>query len=313
MSVNLDNPKTYHQYDQSEAYQNLNKFPRHFENGCNDATNTVLQKHPSVYTDLNIITSGLDQHLASFSKSLTPFFLKVPLTISTASRLPPHLNPNSLLLHLYTDRSNPEIKSTDLEAEAKKTESIHLENQSLGYTLGYLFGLLARFDTSQNKAHDFNKIFSVVEETVNKLQKDITRKSNPAKQIAERHSQKAVLFFSAGHLTGVSEFASGQVIRQSKTFSQHYIFPEVKHFAENLFTYPAKVLSEYQVMLINSDLYPNNTKNEIQDFKHLLSQKRINFTEIKPDRQEWFEQIVETVVFLSYFSYYLSITNKVTI
>jgi hypothetical protein len=145
------------------------------------------------------------------------------------------------------------------------------------------------------------------------LDKDVDQKNNPAKTLSQKHSQKAVLVFSSGHLSGVANFISGLIISQAKTFSTSWHFPEVKHFSESLLTYPVKALNEYQVLLLNSELFPNNIKSEIQDFKQLLAKKRINYTEIKPDSVDWFEQIAESVVFLSYFSYYLSITNKVKI
>ncbi len=324
MSINLDNLKTYHSYDKSENYEVLTKSPRHFEKGFTDAQNVFLPLSPQEYTDFNIITTGADKHLAEFAISLNPFFLNINFHVSTGFRLPVHTNTNSLLLVISSIPNQSEIKSVILEIQTKKynplylthssyqTESaIDLSFQSNFHTMGFLFGLLTRFNSQFSKTISFDKVFFSLENTSEKLKRDINQKNNPAKSLSQKHSQKAVLLFSSGHLSGVGKFISGLITRQSKAFSGFWEFPEVKHFAENLFTYPTKVLSDYQVLLLNSDLFPNNIKSDISDFKQLLNQKRINYTEIKPDTVDWFEQIVESVVFLSYFSYYLSITNKV--
>lgn len=311
MSPILDNLKTYHQYDQSETYQQLSKFSRHFENGLTDGQSFTLPKNPKEYKDIVIVTSGKDSHIASFSHSLSPFFLTINLSISTGARLPSYANSNSLIICISGDGSTSETKSTDLEIQAKGIESVNIANQSSAYTFGFLFGLISRFDSTHGSTKSFNNIFSICEQTINKIQKEIGQKNNPAKIIASKHTQKAILFFSAGHLSGVSQYASGQVVRQAKTFSQFWDISESKYYIESLFTYPTKVLSEYQVLLLNSDLYPNNIKADVDNLKNIFAQKRINYTEIKPDSHDWFEQIVESVAFFSFFSYYLSITNKV--
>lgn len=326
MSINLDNPKTYHTYDQSERYEVLAKAPRHFEKGFADSQNVFLAYSPQEYTDFNIITTGTDRHLAEFVYSLSPFFLNIGFHVSTGFRLPVHTNQNSLLLVIASTPNQSEIKSAILEIESKKYNAIYLthssyqtnssqENsfQSNFHTLGLIFGLLTRFNPQFGKSIAFDKIFALIESTTHKLAKDVDQKNNPAKSLSQKHSQKAVIIFSSGHLSGVGKFISGQIIRQAKTFSGFWEFPETKYFAESLFTYPVKALNEYQVILLNSELFPNNIKSDIQDFKALMAKKRINYTEIKPDTIDWFEQIAEAVVFLSYFSYYLSITNKVKI
>lgn len=326
MSINLDNPKTYHTYDLSESYEVLAKAPRHFEKGFADAQNIFLANSPQEYTDFNIVTSGTDKHVAEFIYSLSPFFLNISLHVSTGYRLPVHSSVGSLFLVIASSPNISEIKSAVLEIETKKYNAIYLTHSSyeteslpeLGYqssfhTVGFILGLLSRFNPQFSKTISFEKVFSLIEKTAQKLSKDIDQKDNPVKSLAQKHSQKAVLIFSSGHLSGVGKFIVGQIINQSKTFSGYWEFPEVKYFAEPLFTYPVKALGEYQVLLLNSDLFPNNIKSDITDFKQLLNQKRINYTEIKPDTIDWFEQIAESVVFLSYFSYYLSITNKVKI
>ena len=326
MSVNLDNPKTYHQYDLSESYDVLPKFSRHFEKGISDAQSIFLNYTPTEYTDFNILTTGQDKHLAEIIHSFSPFFLNINLHISTGFRLPNHTTHNSLILVLASTANQSEIKSVTSEIESKKYRAVFLTHpsyqqesqselnyQSHAHTIGFIFGLLARFNPQFSKTIAFDKIFTLTESTGHKLTKDVDQKNNPAKSLSQKHSQKAVLLFSSGHLSGVASYISGLIIKQSKTFSTSWSFPEVKHFSESLLTYPVKALSEYQVLLLNSELFPNNIKSEIADFKQLLAKKRINYTEIKPDSTDWFEQIAESVVFLSYFSYYLSITNKVKI
>ncbi|OGD81573.1 hypothetical protein A2572_04275 [Candidatus Collierbacteria bacterium RIFOXYD1_FULL_40_9] len=326
MSINLDNPKTYHQYDLSEAYDVLPKFSRHFEKGVSDGQNIFLNYNPTEYTDFNIITTGKDKHLAEIIYSFSPFFLNIGLHISTTYRLQNHITNNSLLLVLASEPNQSETKSIISEIENKKCQAVYLassnyqtENQgditfqSTAHTFGFILGLLTRFNPQAAKAINLSNIYKIIETTSSKLTKDIDTKTNSAKSLAKKHAQKAVLVFSAGHLSGVGKFVSGLITNQSKCFSAAWDFPEVKYLIENMFTYPTRVLSEYQVLLLNSDLFPNNIKSEVSDFKQILSQKRINYTDIKPDSLDWFEQIAESVVFLSYFSYYLSITNKVKI
>ena len=154
MSINLDNLKTYYQFDQSETYKLLSKFPRHFENGYQDALSLTLERIPSQYSDFCILTSGKDEHLANFVFSLSPFFLKIPFSISTSPRIPIYLSNDSLILRLFSDENITEAKSTKLELEAKKVSSLSFQYHSPAHTCGFLLGLLSRFDQHFSKTNE---------------------------------------------------------------------------------------------------------------------------------------------------------------
>lgn len=312
--INLDNIKTYHNADLSDNYEVLSKFGRFFEKGFHDSQLNPLPVSIENIKHFIICTDGSSRYLADFAHSLVPFFLKVPFEINTNFRLPSYASEDTLILLISSHQKSEELLSVTKDLEIRNLPAINLtpsgEFQNYPHTMGYLLGLFSRLNPSFSKTLNTSEIFSTIEKTTDKLNRDIGESQNPAKQLAQKHSQKAVILLSSGHLQGVSLAISGLVIHWSKSFSNSYSLPEANGIFEELFTYPTKVLAEYQVIILNSDLYPHLISNNLEKAKNILSQKRINFSLIKPESNSWFEQILESLVFLSFFSYYLSIVNK---
>lgn len=313
--TNLDNIKTYHQLDLNDEYEVLSKFGRYFEKGYHDAQINLLPIELSNMESFIICTDGHSKHLADFAYSLAPFFIKVPFEIFSSFRLPTYANETTLVLLLSKHIHSEELNSIEKEIDLKKTPCIRSlagnEYQNLPHTLGFMFGLFSRLNPSFSKSLNPEDLFLLIEKTVNKLNREVEEKLNPAKQLAQKHSQKAIFFLSSGHLIGVCALASGLVVRWAKSFSGTYQLPEANGFFDDLFTYPTKVLNDYQLLVLNTDLYPQVISLQLEKAKTTLAKKRINYSLIKPDSNDWFGQIFESLVFLTFFSYYLSIVNKV--
>lgn len=308
--INLDNIKTYHQQDTGDNYDSLAKFNRFFEKGFHDSQLNPLPLELDKIESVIICTDGLSRHLADFTLSLSPFFLHTSLEISTGFRLPIYANTHTLLIFLFSNPNSEELSSISQETANKSLPFLKLDYQNLPHTTGFLFGLFSRLHPSFSKELNTEDIFSTIEKSVAKLNREVEQSQNPAKLLAQKHSQKAVLVLGSGHLQGVSLFTSGLVTRWAKTFSLPLLLPEANYILENLFTYPIKVLGEYQVLVLKSDLYPQAVVTQVESATHTLAQKRINFSVLKPDSSDWFTQIFESLVFLCFFSYYLSIVNQ---
>ena len=312
--INLDNIKTYHQIDVTDEYESLSKFNRHFEKGYHDSQTNQLPISLEDIKSFVICTDGSSKHLAEFSLSLTPFFLKFPFEISTNFRLPSYANENTLVFLVSDQLNSEEIISVKKEIEIKKTPSISLiaggDYQNMSHALGFIFGLFCRFNPVFSKTINTDNLFYQIEKHSEKLSRDEDEATNPAKQLAQKHAQKAVLLLSSGHLAGVAAFVSGLIIRRAKSFSASFYLPESTGYLEEMLTYPTKVINEYQVLVLNTEIYPQAVTARLEKAKETLSKRRVNFSLIKPDSNDWFGQIMESLVFLTFFSYYLSIVNK---
>ncbi len=313
--INLDNLKTFHEYDQSDNYDYLLKFSRFFEKGYKESQINQLPIDPNKITSLIVCTDGHGRYLADFLPSITPFFISTPLEICTSYRLPTYANDSSLCLLLFQDHNTEEAKSIQNEIDSKSIpylSAISLENrQNIPYILGFMFGFFCRLNPSFTKTINTDNLFLSLEKNISKNTREIQTTQNPSKILAAKHSQKAIFFLSSGHLYGSACLGFGLVTRWAKTLSFSLSLPEANHYLSDLLTFPSKVLAEYQFIILDSDLYSQATKKQIEAARKTLSDRRISYTLIKADTQDWFEQIYESVVFLSFFSYYLSITNKV--
>ncbi len=312
--TNLDNIKTFHEQDISDLYESLGKFGRYFEKGFHESQVNLLPLSLDKISNLIICTDGTTRHLADFCLSLTPFFLHIPFEINTNYRLPSYANENSLVLLLSSEPHSEELTSIRKEIEIKKSPFISYQTndefQNVPYVIGSIFGLLTRLNPTFTKTLNLDEIFLTIEKTVAKVNRDLAESQNPAKLLAQKHSQKAILVLSSGHLLGIGNLLSGLTVRWGKTFSVSYNLPEANGFIEPLFNYPTKVLNEYQVLILSSDLYSRVVQEQFEKAKTVLSKKRINFSVLKPDTSDWFSQIFESLVFFTFFSYYLSIVNK---
>ncbi len=327
--VKLDLPKTYHELDPDDYYSELIKFGKHFEKGYHESQFHNLPSSADKSQNIIIATNGETKHLALFLHSLVPFFVKIPLEISTGFRLPVYANENSFVIFLSSNENSEEVLSAlqesvlkkcphllisppgKLQNENEKSNYLSITFQNQQFTLGYLTGLLARLNSVGELKINIEEITTQIEKTLSKLTKDIPEDQNSAKLLAQKHAQKATLVLSYGHLQGIGEYLSSLLVGSSGVFSNSYAFPEINSFLKNLFRYPEDLSDKYQVIILSSDLYPQIIQTKIENARDILAKSRIRFSLIKPESNDWFGQIFESLVFFTFFSYYLGIVNKV--
>lgn len=329
--VKLDLPKTYHELDPSDLYSDYIKFGRFFEKGYHESQFHNLPSDLKNIKNIIISTNGNSKHVALFLHSLTPFFAKLPIEICTSFRLPLYTNEETFIIFVSESESSKEVVSAiqeslvkksphilvspsgELQREIEKNQGLHITSQGTAFIVGYLTGILARLNHVHDTLLNPQEISAQIEKIIAKLTKDAPEEQNPAKLLAQKHAQKANLIISYGHLQGVGEYLSSLLIVSSGAFSSSYTFPEVNNYLKNLFRFPVDLADKYQVIILGSDLYPQIIQKEIETAKEILGKSRIRFSLLKPESSDWFGQIFESLVFFTFFSYYLSIVNKANI
>lgn len=328
----LDDLKYYRGLDTHNIYENYLKSPQQFEQNWHQGQFLNLLVDPGKIKHIFFCGTGYSSQVGKLLTSLSPLLFDVPFEIIESYRLPKYADKNSLLIVSSFLGSDLQSISVYQEALAKKcptivitsggkirdlavenhTPLIILEDKSVNpqtdsssifAALGAVLGILTRLSPSSNQFFHSPSLVQTLEKTVDQYRREIDTVDNPAKLLAQKHKGLGVLFMGSAHLYGVCQVASHYLIQSSKTYSSFFTQLE-------LTSYPGELKNQNQFILLNSNLYPKQTQEIFDNAKEKLHSQKYRLTVIKPDATEIVNQTLETLVFLIFFSYYLSIVNQ---
>lgn len=338
--IPLDNLKTYHQFDEADLYSSLTKMGRQIDSGWTAAKFESLgfdsdQIHQIILTGMG--GSNLAGHLIH---SLAPFLLTVPYEIIDNYRLPSYAAKNTLVILSSYSGDTEEILSCAQDAKMRGcltlvlttggkllalagTENISVilldkklnpsgaPRAGLGLSIGALMGLFLRLNPLAQKYFDQKEIIHTIDRVFDMVSQSKNTSENPAKSLAVKHKGLGVIIFSANHLSAVGKTGANFLNETAKTMSVNFNFPDLNHHLLEGFTFPLGFKDQFNILILNSSLYPEIIQKRISLTRDILLQQKYRVTVIKPETTDPVCQVFESLVFLIMFSYYLSITNKV--
>lgn len=336
----LDNPKIYQKLDEQDLYGSFAKFGRQFDSGWTAAQFVSLGFDTNQIENIVFTGMGASNLAGHMVHSLAPFLLAVPFEVVDNYRLLPYADKNTLVILSSYSGDTQEILSCAQDARmrgcpmviitaggklldmagSENTPLILLEKKlnpssapraGLGLSLGAVISLLLRFNPSSQKYFNQKEIVHTIERVFDMVSQGKDTSENPAKSLALKHKGLGVLLFSANHLSAVGRASANFINESSKTMSVSFDFPDLNHHLLEGFVFPLGLKDQFNLLILNSSLYPEIIQKRISLTRDILLQQKYHVTVIKPETTDPICQVFESLVFLIMFSYYLSIVNKV--
>lgn len=335
----LDDLKYYRQLDSKNIYENLVKAPQQFEVNWHASQFLHLQFDPQKIKHVVYCGSGYAGLVGNLIQSISPFLLDIPFETVLGYRLPKYADKNTLVIFASFTGEDFEILSTYQEALSKKcphliltsagklrqqaienhSSQILIEDRALSPStdssnlfsfFGATLGLLTRLSGVPNQHFQSAGMVKAIEKYLELYSRESSTENNPAKQIAQKHKGKGVIFIGSSHLTGICSAAAYYLQNSSQTYSSFLNFPAESNLINNFFTYPTDLKNQLQYIILDSYHYPKIIKEQLDTAKNKLLARKERVTVVKPDSPELAFQMVEALVFFILFSYYLNIVNQ---
>ncbi len=336
----LDNSAEVHKLDPLSGYDSLIKLGHQFEFGFHHAKFANLDIDPLKIKNVVFAGMGGSNLAGKVILSLSPYLLKVPFEIVSNYRLPNFVSKSTLVIVCSYSGETEEAISCLLDAEKRSAKVIAIstggqliklaQEKSLGLvkldpainpsrspryglmlTLGASLGIISRLSEEAASVLNSKALGFTIEKSVDLLRCEKLLKQNPAKDLAQRHLGQGIIFIGANHLSSVAEIAKNYINESAKSFSAAFSVPDMNHHFLDGLIYPSSLRDSVKFIILNSDLYPQVIQKRIKLTQEILAQQKYQVTIIKPESEKAVEQVLESLVFFLFFSYYLSIANGV--
>ncbi len=335
----LDQPDTY-KLDHQKVYESILGLPHQVEQAWVEVSNQTL--HTKCSLAKNIVIAGMGGSALSgrIIRSLDQYLLNVPLEVVTNYRLPNYVDKNTLVILASYSGNTEETVSAGHDALARgakifviatggillsfakknKLDFYQIDPQAnpsgqprmgLGYSIIAVFAVLARCDFINFTHKDVENIRQLLDSLTNHFVKETPLEKNPAKIMADKLRDRAVIFISANHLNGTVHAIKNMLNENSKTFASAFDLPELDHhFLEGL-SFPRNLKESVHFILINSDHYPKAIQNRLIITRQILTKHGFISTIIKPESTQPTLQAFETLYFGSFLSFYLAMLYRI--
>jgi glucose/mannose-6-phosphate isomerase len=135
--------------------------------------------------------------------------------------------------------------------------------------------------------------------------------SNPAKQLAADLYDRLVIIYGAGVLSKVAERWKAQLNECSKTWASAETFPELNHNAVVGYEFPEHLREVAFVLMLRPTTLHARVKIRYDVTCELLDKAGVPHAIVEAEGKNPLSQLMSTVLFGDYVSYYLAILNEV--
>lgn len=244
--------------------------------------------------------------------------------------LPDYVNSNSLVVLTSYSGSTEEVLSCAQDAKARNAKMLVLtrggkladftkENNipayvfdgrfnpsrvprlGTGYSIFGLLGLLEKIGIFTFNNSDIESSFDKTREKIKEI-----------KTKAMRHSQELVgkipIVFAAEHLSGNAQILRNQFNETSKTFSAHFLIPDLNHHLMEGLQFPEKAPLHF--IILNSSNYSAKIKKRVDLTVDVVEKNNYNVSNIMNNASNIYGDFLETIIYGSYLTLYLGLLHK---
>lgn len=340
---NLDDQKIYKNLDTGQVAKSIELLPAQIEQVLKDSHSIKIPKEFSQCTKILVNGMGGSSTGARIVKSVFTEKLKVPFNIEPGYILHDYVDKNTL--YIMVSYSGTTEEPLSLYGEAKKrgakilaitennpkaalyklmkknnipgyifTPTNNPSNQprlGVGYTMFAIVSLLARAGFLDIKGKIIKNYIADMVIGSKKLKIEELTKDNPAKKIAEKLLDRAVILVGAEHLEGNLYSFRNQINESAKQFSSYLTLPDLNHYAMEGLINPKSNKNNLIFFFINSKLYHHRVQARSKLTKQVVAKNGITVISHELKSATKISQAFEFLQLGSWVSYYLAMLNNV--
>ncbi len=181
----------------------------------------------------------------------------------------------------------------------------------VGYSFVALAGVLCGLGFMADKDADVREAVEAVRARQPELQAASPAVRNPAKRLAGQLVGRIPAVYGADLLAPVAQRWKGQMNENAKTWSEYDVLPELNHNAVVGIMFPPELMTRVAVVMLTSSLYHPRIQRRFDVTRQLLMQQGILIEVVKARGTSRLAQMLTTLHYGDYVSYYLAMANQV--
>ena len=339
MNKILDKQSEIKKIDKSSVYESVIALPKQCEKAWNEASKIEI---PSSYLKTeNLVMCGMGGSGLAARVVENLFFdeLKIPLVRINDYNLPNFVDEKSFVFCSSYSGSTEETIENIKQAITKKAKWMAISTGStvielakqyqvpfyrieakhnpcnqprmaVGYSIVGQLALLNKLKIINITESDIAGIIETMNEIIVKNNIEVESSRNLAKTEAAKLKDKTPILISAQHLIGTTHIFNNQINENSKVFSVDFPIPELNHHLMEGLKYPLSNKSSLHFLFIDSNYYFEKTKKRFVVTKDVICRNGINFSEIKLNSKDKFNEVFELIQLGAFINFYLSILYK---
>ena len=182
---------------------------------------------------------------------------------------------------------------------------------AVGYSLFALLGFMQRLGLAQDRSGEVVEAIGLMQRMVRDIGPDVPTRRNLAKEMAVRAHGKALVIVGAQHLTATAKRWKTQIAENAKGLAFWDTLPEGNHNTIEGLQYPPGAPNDFFWVMLESSLYSPRVAMRFAYTKQILADSGYAFETHGPQGKGALAQVMTTVLFGDYVSYYLAIANGV--
>ena len=182
---------------------------------------------------------------------------------------------------------------------------------AIGYSLIGLLGIVQRLGLVSDKSADVAEAVTVMKQWQSEIKESVATDDNPAKSLASRLYQRLPVVYGAEHLSQVARRWKAQLNENAKSWAEFDALPELNHNTVTGYGLPSDLSSLAHVILLTSDSNNPRVRLRFEITQGLLEEYGIAWDKIEARGRSPLAQLLSTVHFGDYVSYYLAMLYDV--
>lgn len=234
-------------------------------------------------------SGNTEETISAFTKAIETPAKK--LAITTGGRLQQLASENSVPLFMFNYKAEPRA--------------------AFGYSFFSLLAFLNNLGIIPTESLDVDETIELLEKQARDWDKSVPLESNEAKHLASELSGHLIAIYGAGILTKVADRWKAQFNECSKTWAFAEAFPELNHNAVVGYQFPSLLVEDIFVVILRTTTVDSRIKMRCDVTCELLDNAGVSHALVESEGKSHLSQLMSTVLFGDFVSYYLAILNDV--
>lgn len=331
----LDNISLWNQWDQGNMLEQIYGLPEQCRRAWQDARRQSLPEGYRGFKNVLILGMGGSAIGGDLVAALARYESPCPVFVCRDYRIPNWVGSETLVIaSSYSGNTEETLAAFHQALEAKarcvavttggKLASTAQEKgiplwpitytgqprSAIGYSLLYLLRILEEAGLVGDKSEELEKAVLLMENLRERIKPEVPTEENPAKKLALEIHGAIPVVYGPGFLSAVARRWKGQFNENSKNWAFFEELPEAHHNAVVGYPNPAKEKSKLVVILLGSSLEHPRHEDRLRITEEVLTMEKVPHHLIRVEGNTFLEQILWSIHFGDFVSYYLALLNK---